>query len=140
MKKKLNLFFIAALALAISCGNPNKQEDSAEGAEDQNEEKFNDSNLERDTELAVEAADGGMLEVELGKLAQTNGSSPQVKKFGQMMADDHSKANDELKALAQQKNITLPAALSDKHQKKYNDLAEKKGKEFDKDYIDFMVS
>jgi putative membrane protein len=141
MKKSvLNILLAATLLVSFSCGNKSGQgEDSKEVAEDQNEEKFEDSSIERDTEFAVAAADGGMMEVELGKLAQTNASSAQVKQFAQMMIDDHSKANEELIALAQQKNITLPSSLSDKKRKKYDDFAEKKGEEFDKDYIDFMV-
>ena len=55
------------------------------------------------------------------------------------MIDDHSKANEELSALAQSKNITLPTSLSDKHQKKYDDLAKKSGSDFDKEYTDLMV-
>ena len=79
------------------------------------------------------------MEVELGRLAATKATSPEVKKFAQMMVDDHSKANDELKALAQQKNISLPASLSEEKQKKLTDFNEKKAEDFDKDYIDFMV-
>lgn len=139
-KTTLNLFLTAILSVALFSCNQNKQDDSKEIAEDKNEEKFDDSDLKKDSEFAVEAADGGMLEVQLGKLAQTNASSAEVKKFAQMMADDHGKANDELKALAQQKNITLPTSLSEKHQKKYADLAEKRGADFDRDYMDFMVS
>lgn len=141
MKKLWTIFLSTAFAVSLmSCGNQNKAEDTKEVAEEQNEEKFDDSNIEKDTEWAVQAADAGMLEVELGKLAQTNAASPEVKKFAQMMVDEHTKANDELKAAAAAKNITLPAALSDKCQKKYNDLMEKKGEEFDKDYISLMVS
>jgi putative membrane protein len=141
MKKLWTIIGAAAFSFAvISCGNQAKQEDTKDVAEDQNEEKFDDSNIEKDTEFAVKAADGGMLEVELGKLAQTNAASPEVKKFAQMMVDEHTKANDELKTVAAQKNITLPAAMGEKCQKKYNDLAEKKGKDFDKDYISLMVS
>jgi putative membrane protein len=139
MKKHIwNTLLIAILLTSFSCGN--KKDDSKEVAEDQNEEKFDDSKIEKDTEFAVAAADGGMLEVQLGELAQTNGASAGVKEFGKTMADEHGKANAELKALAASKNITLPGALSDKCQKKYNDLVEKKGADFDKDYIDLMVS
>jgi putative membrane protein len=141
MKKRPIRFLFAAFVSAalFSCGGQNKQEDTKEVAEEQNEEKFDDSDKEKDTDFAINAADGGMLEVELGKLAQTKATSAEVKKFAQMMVDDHSKANDELKALASQKNISLPASLSDKHQNKLKDLTEKTGDEFDKDYIDFMV-
>ena len=118
-KRILNLLLLGALAIGVAaCGNKNKAEDSKEVAEDQNDAKFEDTKIEDDTDFAVEAADGGMYEVELGKLAQSNAASADVKKFGQTMVDEHSKANEELKALATQKNITLPGALSDKHQKK----------------------
>lgn len=137
MKKCAIVLFVSAVSLlSFSCGN---KSDSKAVAEDQNEEKFDDSNKEKDTEFAVEAADGGMREVQLGQLAVSNASSPQVKQFAQMMVDDHSKANDELKALAATLNITLPSSLSDKSMKIYNNLAEKTGDEFDKEYIDQMV-
>lgn len=132
-----NVLLAASLFTAVAC-NQTKKEDSTEIAEDQNEAKFND-HMEDDTEFAVAAADGGMLEVELGKLAQKNGMSPLVKDFGKMMADDHTKVNDELKNMAQAKNITLPAMMSNDNQKTYDDLAAKTGKDFDKAYADLMV-
>src|SRR5206468_1822242 len=55
----------------------------------------------------TDAAEGGMTEVELGKLAQQKSKNPDVKKFGQMLVEDHSKANAEVKALAGKKNINL---------------------------------
>lgn len=114
--------------------------DSKDMAKNQNDEKFKDSPIKDDARFAVAAADGGMLEVELGKLAQTNGSSQIVKDFGKHIVEDHSKANEELKAIALSKSITLPDALSEKYLKKVDDLTKKTGEEFDKDYIDLMVS
>jgi putative membrane protein len=124
-------------AVAVSCGK--KETDSKEVAEEQNEEKFDARADEKTADFVVNAADAGMREVQLGQLAVANASSPQVKQFGQMMVDDHSKVNDELKATATSKNITVPAALSEKSQKIYNDLAEKTGADFDKEFIDQMV-
>jgi putative membrane protein len=131
--------FVSAALFSCGGGGQSQQEDPKDVATEQNEEKFDDSNKEKDTEFAVTAADGGLMEVELGRIAQQKASSPEVKKFAQMMTDEHSKANDELKALAQQKNIALPASLSEKKQNKLKDLQAKTGAEFDKDYIDFMV-
>lgn len=137
--KTLSLLFAALFFALVSCGTKNNQDDNKEIAEEQNEEKFGDTDLEDDTEFAVTAADGGMLEVQLGQLALTKGSSPKVKEFAKSMIDDHSKANAELKALAQSKSITLPTALGEENQKSYNDLAEKSGAEFDQAYCNFMV-
>lgn len=134
----LSTLFAAFLFTFVSCGTKN-QDDSKEIAEEQNEQKFEDSDLEDDTDFAVKAADGGMLEVQLAELALTKASSPKVKEFAQTMITDHSKANEELKSLAQSKNISLPTSLSEENQKDYNDLAEKSGAEFDKAYCEFMV-
>ncbi|CAG5018971.1 hypothetical protein DYBT9275_06113 [Dyadobacter sp. CECT 9275] len=139
MKKITLSSFILASALLFSACNNSQKEDSKELAEEQNEQKFDDTNLEDDTEFAVAAAEGSMLEVKLGELAQTNGAAQSVKDFGKTMVADHSKANEELSALAKQKNITLPMSLSDEKQKDFDKLAEKKGKDFDKDYAAFMV-
>jgi putative membrane protein len=137
MKSRNAIILAIVFAFSLlSCGP--KRDDSKERAEDQNEKKF-DGKMENDAEFATEVADGGMLEVKLGQLAQTNSNSAQVKQFGQMMIDDHSKAGEELKNLARSKNISLPSSLSDKCQKKYDDLAGKKGEEFDKAYSKLMV-
>lgn len=138
---------IGSVFLISSCGDgstadsqlSDSTKDAKEVAQDQNEQKFDSTAMKDDVDFAVKAADGGMLEVELGKLALQNAASPRVKDFGQMMVDDHSKANAELKQTAMQKNITLPAAMSDKCQKMYADLSKKKGKDFDKAYMSAMV-
>ena len=62
-----------------------------------------------DRKFIMEAAHGGMMEVELGRMAVEKASSPDVKQFGQRMVDDHSKANEELMQLASQKGITIPS-------------------------------
>ena len=135
--KKLLLasMFVGAIAFT-ACEQ--KNDGPKDVAEEQNENKLPD-NMEDDAEFAVDAAEGGMLEVKLGELAQTNASAPAVKEFGQMMVTDHSAAGEKLKAVATSNNITLPAALSQDKQKMYDDLAAKKGADFDKAYVDMMV-
>lgn len=86
------------------------------------------------------AAQGGMAEVELGKLASEKTSNPQVKEFGEKMVADHSKANDELKSIAQNKNITLPSELSSKDKALRDRLAKLSGASFDRAYMKAMVS
>jgi putative membrane protein len=52
---------------------------------------------------------------------------------------DHSKANMQLKALAAEKHIAIPADMSEKCQKVASDLEAKNGNEFNKAYADLMV-
>jgi len=92
-----------------------------------------------DTTFAQKAAQGGMAEVKLGQLAVQNGSSDQVKQFGQRMVDDHSKANDELMGLASQENLMLPTSLNAKDQALVDRLQNMKGAAFDKAYMRDMV-
>ena len=140
MKKNILMMVLSVMLFSfVSCENK-KNDDSKEVAEDQNKDNLKDSDVKKDADFAVEAADGGLYEVQLGTLALTKSTSPQLKQFAQMMVDDHTKANNELKTLAQQKGIALPDVMSEKCQKKYYDLDKKdKGEDFDKDYIDQMV-
>ncbi|MCW3110263.1 MAG: outer membrane protein-like protein [Segetibacter sp.] len=98
-----------------------------------------DTSMGADRDFVMDAASGGLMEVELGKLAQANAASAQVKEFGKMMVTDHSKANTELKGVASTKNITVPATPMEKQQKHIDDLKTKKGADFDKAYVDMMV-
>ena len=93
-----------------------------------------------DAAFVKEAAIGGMAEVELGNLAKERGSSSDVKQFGDRMVTDHSKANDELKQWAQQKNITLPTELDAKHKATRDKLAKLSGDAFDKAYMHEMLT
>ena len=93
-----------------------------------------------DQTFVTKAAAGGMAEVELGKLAQEKGTSDQVKSFAQRMVTDHNKANDELKTLAQNKNITLPTDI-DPHDKALRDrLSKLSGAQFDHAYMQAMLT
>lgn len=90
-------------------------------------------------EFVVEAAQGALLEVKLGELAQVNGSAQLVKDFGKTMSAEHAKGYEDLKALAIQKKITIPEGLSKKGNHKLEKLSKKTGHEFDKEYMDYMV-
>ena len=98
------------------------------------------SNLaDADKEFVMKAAIGGMAEVQGGQVAASKGTAADVKTFGNRMVTDHGKANDELKQLATNKGLALPADTDDKHKKEIDDLSKKSGKDFDKTYADMMV-
>jgi putative membrane protein len=81
----------------------------------------------------------GMTEVKLGELASQKAQSADVKAFGRMMVQDHTKAGNELKQLASKHNITPPADLDDDHRDKVDRLSKHQGAEFDREYINTMV-
>ncbi len=93
-----------------------------------------------DKTFMKKAAEGGLAEVQMGQLAQQNGESQEVKDFGQRMVTDHSKANDQLKQVAEKEGVTLPTSPSSHDQAEYNKLSKLQGDAFDKAYAKMMVS
>ncbi len=155
MKKLCFTAIVACLGtLVFQACNDNSSTDPIKSANETNEIKQDsaehagaDSSMlkasgpvsETDSKFAVEAASGGMMEVQLGELAQQKASSQRVKDFGAMMVRDHSRVNDELKSLAAMKNITLPPAPGGDHMDHIKDLSKKSGRDFDKAYMKMMV-
>jgi putative membrane protein len=92
-----------------------------------------------DASFMTSAARGGMAEVQLGELAERNGRSAAVKRFGRLMVSDHGRANQQMMALAQQKQITPPGGIGAEQQQIYDDLAKLRGSAFDRGYAQAMV-
>lgn len=147
MKKLIYLFAISVTVLMFQgcrngTKNANETADSTNAAIDTTSGDMNSGRaaLEpSDGDFATKAAIGGMAEVESGQLALTKASNAQVKDFARMMVTDHSKANEELKAIAKMKNISLPTVLDEEHQKKMDELNRKMGNDFDEAYVSAMV-
>lgn len=92
-----------------------------------------------DTDFMTKAASGGMLEVQLGQAVAKSAVSPQAKMVAQRMVTDHTKINNEMKAMAAKMNVTLPTTLGSDAQDVYKDVTEKKGIAMDKEYLSKMV-
>lgn len=86
------------------------------------------------------AAVGGMMEVDLGKLALEKSSNAQVKKFAAQMVADHTKANTDLKTVAAKLEHLLPSAYPADVKAHMDAMKKLNGKEFDKHYMDMMVN
>lgn len=151
MSKRINsIVLLTALGalglLAAACGNqpgPGGAPDSkaplqAEGTKPP-PDKGDKVVTGGDLDFMNQAAPGGMAEVELGRMAASQGLSKEVKAFGQKMVEDHSKANQELMALAAQKKVTLPPDVMPKHKELMAKLSKLKGAEFDREYVKAMV-
>jgi putative membrane protein len=92
-----------------------------------------------DANFISTAAEGGQMEVAMGKLALTKAVSEEIKQFAKMMVEDHSKANTELKALADGKNIRLSEGLSNQSKGQISALQQNEGKDFEREYMRAMV-
>jgi putative membrane protein len=91
------------------------------------------------SEFASRAAEGGMMEVELGQLANERAVSQRVKDFGAMMVKDHKAANAELRSVVGSLDISLPSMVSGGDKKEMDKLNKKNGKDFDKAYMNMML-
>ena len=94
---------------------------------------------EADRKFVMEAAEGGQMEVELGQMAKQKASNDAVKQFGERMATDHSKANQELAQLAAGKGIELPKQPGRKAQSEQDRLSKASGSTFDREYVKMTV-
>lgn len=144
MKAHTLLSLACAAALTVACSGTDRNEtvtdtttDSTIGAPGETLADRGIDSGERDfvEEIAIASA----AEIELGKMAAQKASNPEVKKYGQMMVDDHTKAGEELKQIAQQYNIMVPAALDEEHRELRDELAQLSGREFDERYMEAMV-
>jgi putative membrane protein len=97
------------------------------------------ANSNPDSSFFKKAAEGGISEVEQGKLAQEKASNPSVKDFGAMMVKDHSAANEKLQSIAASKNIELPTSSSVGQMATKTKLEAFSGDTFDKSYIKGMI-
>jgi putative membrane protein len=122
----------------LACNNNNsKRQDTVDSAKEVNKQV---KAVQPDaSNFAIAAANGGMMEVELGKIAENKAVNTRVKAFGAMMVKDHSEANSNLKGIASSLNVALPDSISNDGKKEIDDLEMKKGKDFDKAYVKMMV-
>ena len=128
----LAVVFATALSFACNAENRTTTRESTVGTS-------GDAISAGDRDFVEDMTIGGMAEVELGRMAMERGASPEVKRFGDMMVKDHSKAGDELKQVAMQHSIPMPAALDQKHQDLKTTLSNLRGAEFDREYMKAMV-
>jgi len=148
--RNLKILPVSLLALAIICQacNSGGTKDSADSTTSK-QTMVHDStsgdttdNMKNGTPVnrfLEEAAIGGMVEVEMGKIGQQKASINSIKDFAAMIEKDHTEANTELSALASKKNFKLPAELPAAKMEHLNDLNRATGKDFDSYYINMMV-
>lgn len=155
--KKLSIRFLLFSCVCIFCscggGNSNESTTKSDSTVTGSSDTTTTSSATKDTmsnnggqiidqktkDFVADAATGGMMEVELGNIAQQKGTSQRVKDFGKMMVDDHTMANNNLKDIASKKNVDVPASVTDNQKKDIDKLSKKSGTDFDKAYVNMMV-
>jgi putative membrane protein len=136
----LALAACAVLAfVAATAGTSGAQNTNSSTTANDNMHAGHGASMTADHKFAMQAAMGGMMEVELGRLAASKGASDEVRQFGQRMVDDHTKANEELMQLASGKGMTLPAAPDPKHRAEMQKFSALSGEKFDREYVKMMV-
>jgi putative membrane protein len=88
-----------------------------------------------DQAFVTAAAQGGMAEVVDGKLAVSKTNDPSVKAFAQKMVADHTKANDQLMAIAKKDGFTLPMTVGAANEQQKASLSKLDGKTFETAYL-----
>lgn len=132
--------FILAALIISSCTETQQPEDSKTVAEEQNDAKFDTYKQEKDAQFLVNAAEITLEEIQLGQLAQQKGKTKHIKDLGVMMTDAHNKSLIDLTALAKNKTVSIPTALTDNARDAHKELNNKSGADFEKAYADLMVS
>jgi putative membrane protein len=147
----INLIFMSAVFVfgMVACNTQKPAEDMSTSAttetdvvENQNVSNTTsaaDTGSANDARFLVEAAEINYQEINLGQLAQKNSKNADVLALAKMMISDHSKALDEVKALADKKSVTIPNSADAKGEAAGR-LSALKGNEFDRAYCDEMVN
>ena len=95
---------------------------------------------EADRKFIQEAALGGLMEVELGKVALQKSSNDRVREMAQRIVDDHTRANERLQTLAGAKGVDTPARLDAKRRRQVDKMQKLSADRFDQEYAALMVS
>jgi len=143
--KKIFALLPAFCFMFLACNDTN---DTTESTTNTSTNTVTDANVsttntvvtdEKSSEFLKKVTNSGMAEIQLAKLAQQKAIIDAVKNFAAMLERDHTAVNQQVKNLADQRNVALPAAISDDKQKMYTDMEKMTGKAFDKDYISMMI-
>lgn len=93
-----------------------------------------------DKKFLAMAAQGDQNEIALSQVAEEKASDPAVKAFAHKMVKEHTEMTDSMKPFAESWGLSAPSGPDADHQKELDKLNGLSGKDFDKEYIDQMVT
>jgi putative membrane protein len=92
-----------------------------------------------DKAFVAKVSQGGMYEVELGKLAETKGVAQDVKDQGNTEAHDHMLVGEKLKSIVESNGMTFPDHLNTEFQARLDKISSLPADQFDAAYVQDMV-
>jgi putative membrane protein len=157
---KKYLIFLPAVIVMVFLSCHSKPKDSSAVADSANQKQIvktdsankaqqatSDSTLnakkglqEDASKFLVKSYESGMYEIQLSQLAATNAVDQDVKNLAAMLVTDHTAINAKISAIAASANFVLPSAVNADHQKDLQDMGKLTGADFDKKYINTIVS
>ena len=148
MKRIFKILTVVTLITAFACnegrrGNDSDNgfdnDDSKEQADDANDEKFDDNDMEKDADWVADVVEANYGEIKFATLANQRSSNAEVKRIANMLVTHHTQTLNELKTLAQNKSITVPVEEDDEARRKTERFTDEAGKDFDKKWCKEMI-
>ena len=143
MKRIFRILTLVSLVSMLACESRRESdsdnEDSKEVAEDANDEKFKDNDLEKDADFVANTVAANYGEIKFAQLANKRSANPEVKRVASMLVEEHTKTLNELKTLAQAKTISVPVEEDDEAKRKTERFSDEAGKDFDKKWCKEMI-
>jgi putative membrane protein len=93
-----------------------------------------------DAMFLLSTARGSNAEIALSQLAAERSQDPDVKQFARQVTEDHHRINMELEQLASRRELSIPTAPDELHEKTAAHLSQLSGQDFDKEYVTEMVA
>ncbi|MCJ2049389.1 DUF4142 domain-containing protein [Methylobacterium sp. J-070] len=93
---------------------------------------------DEDKAFVAKVSQGGMYEVELGKLAESKGARQDIKDQGNTEAHDHGLVGDKLKSIATGAGLSSPDTLNAEFQARLDRMKGLSGAAFDAAYVKDM--
>src|SRR5262245_33418672 len=89
-------------------------------------------------DFLIKALDCSLAEKGLAEKAATKATNQDVRQFAQRLADDHTKMNYDLMAMASDLKVAVAGGASKEHKEALLDLLKARGDEFDRKFIKLM--
>jgi putative membrane protein len=128
------------IAYGQQSGAANMQENSPANAKENNATMTQQESISNTDKQCVNSAlQDGMLEVAVSKEAAERSTNKDVQSFAKQMIQAHSKANDQLRQIAQKGGLQTPVTMGTKNDSEMQKLSKFNGSKFDDAYMRFAI-